>query len=124
MKKLIAISALIVMVLGMSTKTSAQNIVPKDDYSDEVINKGLLHIQKELNLNENQVEQIRPFISEGIKEMRHFMPSSQVDLTREERDEHRRRINNQLLEGLKIHLTPEQIEKYKTIRVPLLQGGK
>lgn len=115
MKKLIALCAMMAMFLGLSTKATAQDFDPQ-----AMVQRQLDRISTELSLNKDQVKKLEPIISARMQKMMEFR---QAGMEREQMMAEMKKINDGQLESLKAILTPEQLEKYKTMQSQMRQGG-
>jgi hypothetical protein len=106
MKKISTIFAFVVAMMAFSTQIHAQGMDPQ-----VMIQRQVERMTTELSLSKEQVAKVEPL------ELR------QQGMEREEMMAEMKKINDAQAEQFKAILTPEQLEKYKTMQNQPRQGG-
>ena len=115
MKKFIASLAVIVAMLGYSTEVSAQDFNPQ-----MMVQRQMERMSTELTLSKDQEKKMEPLLLARMEKMMEFR---QAGMEREAMQAEMKKTNDAQLEQLKAILTPEQLEKYKTMQSQMRQGG-
>jgi hypothetical protein len=115
MKKILKTIAMVVALLGAGEAAHAQMPSPQ-----EMAMNQLNRMSSELKLTKEQETKIEPLIVARIEKMMEFR---QAGMDREEMMGEMKKINESQQEALKAILTPEQLEKYKTMQSQTRPGG-
>ncbi|MEY4954180.1 MAG: hypothetical protein RI981_265 [Bacteroidota bacterium] len=115
MKKILTTIAMVVAFMGASEAVYAQMPSPQ-----EMAMNQLNRMSSELKLTKEQEDKIEPLIVARIEKMMEFR---QAGMDREEMMGEMKKINEGQQEALKAILTPEQLEKYKTMQSQMRAGG-
>ena len=115
MKKLITSFAIVATLMSFSTKVSAQDFNPQ-----AMVQRQIDRMETELTLSKDQIKKIEPLVTVRMEKMMEFR---QAGMEREAMQAEMKKINDAQLEQLKAILTPEQLEKYKTMQSQMRQGG-
>jgi ABC-type transporter MlaC component len=115
MKKILTTIAMVVALMGAGEAAYAQMPSPQ-----EMAMNQLNRMSSELKLTKEQENKIEPFIVARIEKMMEFR---QAGMEREEMMGEMKKINDGQQEALKAILTPEQLEKYKTMQSQMRAGG-
>jgi hypothetical protein len=115
MKKISTIFAFVVSMIAFSTNIHAQGMDPQ-----VMIQRQVERMTTELTLSKDQVAKIEPLIEARMNKM---MELRQQGMEREEMMAEMKKINDAQAEQFKAILTPEQLEKYKTMQNQTRQGG-
>jgi hypothetical protein len=115
MKKILKSIALVVALLGAGEAAHAQMPSPQ-----EMAMNQLNRMSSELKLTKEQENKIEPLIVSRIEKMMEFR---QAGMEREEMMAEMKKVNESQQEALKAILTPEQLEKYKTMQSQMRAGG-
>jgi Spy/CpxP family protein refolding chaperone len=115
MKKISTILAFVVAMMAFSTNIHAQGMDPQ-----VMIQRQVERMTTELSLSKDQVAKIEPLIEARMNKM---MELRQQGMEREEMMAEMKKINDAQAEQFKAILTPEQLEKYKTMQNQTRQGG-
>ena len=104
MKKLITSFAILATLMSFSTQVSAQDFNPQ-----AMVQRQIDRMETELTLSKDQIKKIEPLVTVGMER-----DAMQAEM---------KKLNDAQLESLKAILTPEQLEKYKTMQAAQRQGG-
>jgi len=115
MKKISTIFAFVVAMMAFSTQIHAQGMDPQ-----VMIQRQVERMTTELSLSKEQVAKVEPLIEARMNKM---MELRQQGMEREEMMAEMKKINDTQAEQFKAILTPEQLEKYKTMQNQPRQGG-
>jgi hypothetical protein len=115
MKKILTTIAMVVALLGAGEAALAQMPSPQ-----EMAMNQLNRMSSELKLTKEQENKIEPLLVSRVEKMMEFR---QAGMDREEMMGEMKKINEGQLETLKAILTPEQLEKYKTMQTQMRAGG-
>lgn len=115
MKKIILTIAVIAALLGYSSEVSAQDFNPQ-----MMVQRQLERVGTELSLTKDQISKMEPLMTVRMEKMMEFR---QAGMEREAMAVEMKKINDAQAEQLKAILTPEQLEKYKTMQSQQRQGG-
>jgi Spy/CpxP family protein refolding chaperone len=115
MKKISTIFAFVVAMMAFSTNIHAQGMDPQ-----AMIQRQVDRMTTELSLSKDQVAKIEPLIEARMNKM---MELRQQGMEREEMMSEMKKINDAQAEQFKAILTPEQLEKYKTMQSQARPGG-
>lgn len=115
MKKILTTIAMVVALLGAGEAAQAQMPSPQ-----EMAMNQLNRMSSELKLSKEQEDKIEPLIVTRVEKMMEFRQSG---MDREEMMGEMKKINEGQMEALKAILTPEQLEKYKTMQSQMRAGG-
>jgi septal ring factor EnvC (AmiA/AmiB activator) len=115
MKKLITSFAIMAILTVFSTQVSAQDFNPQ-----AMVQRQIERMETELTLSKDQIKKIEPLVSVRMEKMMEFR---QAGMEREAMQAEIKKLNDAQLESLKAILTPEQLEKYKTMQAAQRQGG-
>jgi len=115
MKKILTTIAMVVALMGAGEVVYAQMPSPQ-----EMAMNQLNRMSSELKLTKEQEDKIEPLIVARIEKMMEFR---QAGMEREEMMGEMKKINEGQQEALKAILTPEQLEKYKTMQSQMRAGG-
>ena len=115
MKKLIASFAIMAILMSFSTQVSAQDFNPQ-----AMVQRQIDRMETELTLSKDQIKKIEPLVTTRMEKMMEFR---QAGMEREAMQAEMKKLNDAQLESLKAILTPEQLEKYKTMQAAQRQGG-
>lgn len=115
MKKILAKIAMVVALLGAGEVAHAQMPSPQ-----EMAMNQLNRMSSELKLTKEQESKIEPLLVTRVEKMMEFR---QAGMDREEMMGEMKKINESQMETLKTILTPEQLEKYKTMQTQMRAGG-
>jgi Spy/CpxP family protein refolding chaperone len=115
MKKISTIFAFVVAMMAFSTNIHAQGMDPQ-----AMIQRQVDRMTTELSLTKDQVAKVEPLIEARMKKM---MELREQGMEREEMMAEMKKVNDTQAEQFKAILTPEQLEKYKTMQSQMRQGG-
>jgi hypothetical protein len=115
MKKILKTIALVVALLGAGEAAHAQMPSPQ-----EMAMNQLNRMSSELKLTKEQENKIEPLLVTRVEKMMEFR---QAGMEREAMMAEMKKINEGQMEVMKAILTPEQLEKYKTMQSQMRQGG-
>ncbi|MFD3276961.1 hypothetical protein [Aquirufa echingensis] len=115
MKKILTTIAMVITLMGAGEAVYAQMPSPQ-----EMAMNQLNRMSSELKLTKEQEDKIEPLIVARIEKMMEFR---QAGMEREEMMGEMKKINEGQQEALKAILTPEQLEKYKTMQSQMRAGG-
>jgi ABC-type transporter MlaC component len=115
MKKISTIFAFVVAMMAFSTSIHAQGMDPQ-----AMIQRQVDRMTTELSLSKEQVAKVEPLIEARMKKM---MELREQGMEREEMMAEMKKANDAQAEQFKAILTPEQLEKYKTMQSQMRQGG-
>ena len=115
MKKLITSFAIFATLMSFSTQISAQDYNPQ-----AMVQRQIDRMETELTLSKDQIKKIEPLVTVRMEKMMEFR---QAGMEREAMQAEMKKLNDAQLESLKTILTPEQLEKYKTMQNQPRQGG-
>jgi len=115
MKKISTIFAFVVAMMAFNSNIHAQGMDPQ-----VMIQRQVERMTTELSLSKDQVAKIEPLIEARMNKM---MELRQQGMEREEMMAEMKKINDAQAEQFKTILTPEQLEKYKTMQNQTRQGG-
>jgi hypothetical protein len=115
MKKILKSIALVVALMGAGEAAHAQMPSPQ-----EMAMNQLNRMSSELKLTKEQENKIEPLIMSRVEKMMEFR---QAGMEREEMMAEMKKVNESQQEALKAILTPEQLEKYKTMQSQMRAGG-
>jgi hypothetical protein len=115
MKKLFASVAIVATLMGFSTQVSAQDFNPQ-----AMVQRQIDRMETELTLSKDQIKKIEPLVMARMEKMMEFR---QAGMERDAMQAEMKKLNDAQLESLKAILTPEQLEKYKTMQATQRQGG-
>lgn len=115
MKNILKTIALVVALMGVSEVAHAQMPSPQ-----EMAQNQLNRMSSELKLTKDQENKLEPLITARIEKMMEFR---QAGMDREEMMGEMKKINDGQMEAMKAILTPEQLEKYKTMQSQMRAGG-
>jgi hypothetical protein len=115
MKKILTTIAMVVALLGAGEAAQAQMPSPQ-----EMAMNQLNRMSSELKLTKEQENKIEPLLVTRVEKMMEFR---QAGMEREEMMGEMKKINESQMETLKAILTPEQLEKYKTMQTQMRAGG-
>jgi hypothetical protein len=115
MKKISTIFAFVVAMMAFSTSIHAQGMDPQ-----AMIQRQVDRMTTELSLSKDQVAKVEPLIEARMKKM---MELREQGMEREEMMAEMKKVNDAQAEQFKAILTPEQLEKYKTMQSQTRQGG-
>ncbi|MCL9968398.1 MAG: hypothetical protein NBV56_03635 [Aquirufa antheringensis] len=115
MKKISTIFAFVVAMMAFSTSIHAQGMDPQ-----AMIQRQVDRMTTELSLSKDQVAKVEPLIEARMKKM---MELREQGMEREEMMAEMKKANDAQAEQFKAILTPEQLEKYKTMQSQMRQGG-
>ena len=115
MKKLITSFAILATLMSFSTKVSAQDFNPQ-----AMVQRQIDRMETELTLSKDQIKKIEPLVTARMEKMMEFR---QAGMEREAMQAEMKKLNDAQLESLKTILTPEQLEKYKTMQSQARPGG-
>ena len=115
MKKFIASLAVVVAMVGYSNEVSAQDFNPQ-----MMVQRQMERMSTELTLSKEQEKKMEPLLLARMEKMMEFR---QAGMERDAMQAEMKKINDAQLEQLKAILTPEQLEKYKTMQSQMRQGG-
>ena len=114
MKKLITSFAILATLMSFSTQVSAQDFNPQ-----AMVQRQIDRMETELTLSKDQIKKIEPLVTVRMEKMEF----RQAGMEREAMQAEMKKLNDAQLESLKAILTPEQLEKYKTMQAAQRQGG-
>jgi hypothetical protein len=115
MKKISTIFAFIVAMMAFTTSIHAQGMDPQ-----AMVQRQMDRMTTELSLSKDQVAKVEPLVTARMKRM---MELREQGMEREEMTAEMKKVNDSQAEQLKAILTPEQLEKYKTMQSQTRQGG-
>ena len=115
MKKISTIFAFVVAMMAFSTQIHAQGMDPQ-----AMVQRQIDRMETELTLSKDQIKKIEPLVTVRMEKMMEFR---QAGMEREAMQAEMKKLNDAQLESLKTILTPEQLEKYKTMQAAQRQGG-
>jgi ABC-type transporter MlaC component len=115
MKKILKTIAIVVALLGAGEAAHAQMPSPQ-----EMAQNQLNRMSSELKLSKEQETKLEPLITARIEKMMEFR---QAGMDREEMMGEMKKINEGQMDAMKAILTPEQLEKYKTMQSQMRAGG-
>lgn len=115
MKKLITYFAILMAIVGFSSQVSAQDFNPQ-----AMVQRQIDRMETELTLSKEQIKKIEPLVLVRMEKMMEFR---QAGMERDAMQAEMKKLNDAQLESLKVILTPEQLEKYKTMQAAQRQGG-
>lgn len=115
MKNILKTIALVVGLMGVSEVAHAQMPSPQ-----EMAQNQLNRMSSELKLTKEQENKLEPLITTRVEKMMEFR---QAGIEREEMMGEMKKINESQMEAMKSILTPEQLEKYKTMQSQMRAGG-
>ena len=106
---------MVVALLGAGEVAHAQMPSPQ-----EMAMNQLNRMSSELKLTKEQENKIEPLLVTRVEKMMEFR---QAGMEREAMMAEMKKINDGQMEVMKAILTPEQLEKYKTMQSQMRQGG-
>ena len=115
MKKFIASLALVAAMVGYSNEATAQEF-----NAQMMVQRQMERMSTELSLSKDQEKKMEPLLLGRMEKMMEFR---QAGMERDAMQAEMKKINDAQLEQLKAILTPEQLEKYKTMQSQMRQGG-
>ena len=115
MKKISTIFAFIVAMMAFSTNIHAQGMDPQ-----AMAQRQMDRMTTELSLTKDQVAKVEPLVTARMTKM---MELREQGMEREQMMAEMKKVNDSQAEQLKAILTPEQLEKYKTMQSQTRQGG-
>lgn len=115
MKKFIASLAVVVAMVGYSNEVSAQDFNPQ-----MMVQRQMERMSTELTLSKDQEKKMEPLL---LARMEKMMAFREAGMERDAMQAEMKKINDAQLEQLKAILTPEQLEKYKTMQSQMRPGG-
>ncbi len=115
MKKISTIFAFVVAMMAFSTSIHAQGMDPQ-----AMIQRQVDRMTTELSLSKEQVAKVEPLIEARMKKM---MELREQGMEREEMMAEMKKVNDAQADQFKAILTPEQLEKYKTMQRQMRQGA-
>ncbi len=115
MKKIILTIAIFMVTLGYASEVSAQDFNPQ-----MMVQRQLERVGTELSLTKDQISKMEPLITARMEKMMEFR---QAGMEREAMMAEIKKINDAQAEQMKAILTPEQLEKYKTMQNQQRQAG-
>jgi hypothetical protein len=115
MKNFLKTIAIVIALMGACEAAYAQMPSPQ-----EMAMNQLNRMSSELKLTKEQEDKIEPLIVSRFEKMMEFR---QAGMEREEMMGEMKKINEGQMEVMKAILTPEQLEKYKTMQSQMRQGG-
>ena len=114
MKKISTIFAFVVAMMAFSNQIHAQGMDPQ-----AMVQRQLDRMTTELSLSKDQVAKVEPLIAARMKKM---MELREQGMEREEMMAEMKKVNDAQADQFKAILTPEQLEKYKTMQSQMRQG--